>query len=386
MPSVFLGYCEGTKAYRLMCVETKRIIKSRDVMFIEGSKEIGGAFHPEKEENVVMHEKVEREEPLTFNRDTPLNETRMEGVQSESTPSSSLEEEFVVSNDNPSSEPSQDVPRERPQRQQREWPWDWWIATKEVECTTIAFLEEPQNIEETLTCENSKEWECVMQEEYDSFMTNNTWTLVPFPISRKPVFCKWVFKIKEGANGEVERYKARLMARGFTQTYKVDYNKTFVFIAKFTSIRCILALAALEDMEIHQMDVKTAFFNDELEEEIYMEQPQGFLHQGGEHLMCKLHKFLYGLKQSRWAWNQKLDAFLKSIEFMKSEANLSVYVAQVGDVKFFIVVYVDDLILVCNDQNKLLQIKEELNQKFEMKDLGELHFFLGMEVERNRDE
>jgi hypothetical protein len=119
MPYVFLGYYEGTEAYHLMCIETKRIIKSRDVMFIEGSKEIGGVLHPEKKENVVVHEEVEGEEPLTFSRDTPLNETRMEGVESESTPSSSLEEEFVVSNDNPSSEPSQDVPRERPQKQRR---------------------------------------------------------------------------------------------------------------------------------------------------------------------------------------------------------------------------------------------------------------------------
>ncbi len=109
-----------------------------------------------------MHEEVEGEEPLTFSQDTPLNETRMEGVQSESTPSSSSKEEFVVSNDNPSFEPSQDEPRERPQRQRREWPRDWWIATKEVERTTVAFLEEPQNIEEALTCENSKEWECAM--------------------------------------------------------------------------------------------------------------------------------------------------------------------------------------------------------------------------------
>jgi hypothetical protein len=187
-----------------------------------------------------------------------------------------------------------------------------------------------------------------MQEEYDSLMANNTWTLEPLPASRKPISCKWVFKIKQGANGEVERYKARLVARGFTQTYEVDYNETFAPVAKFTSIRCILALATLEDMEIHQMDVKTAFLNGKLEEEIYMEQPQGFVRQGGEHLVCKLHKSLYGLKQSPRAWNQKLDVFLKSIEFMKSEADLSVYVA-VGDVKFFIVVYVDDLILVCND-------------------------------------
>jgi hypothetical protein len=149
------------------------------------------------------------------------------------------------------------------------------------------------------------------------------------------------------------------------------------------SIRCILALAAIEDMEIHQMAVKTAFLNGDLEEEIYMEQPEGFTHEG-EHLVCKLHKSLYGLKQSPKAWNQKLDAFLKGIKFTRSDADFSVYVAQVEDVKFFFVVYVDDLILVCNNKDKLLQVKEELSRKFEMKDLDDLHFFLGMEVERDR--
>jgi hypothetical protein len=114
-----------------------------------------------------------------------------------------------------------------------------------------------------------------MQEEYNSLMVNNTWTLVPLPLGRKLVSCKWVFKIKQGVNGEVERYKARLVVRGFTQTYGVDYNETFAPVAKFTSIRCILALAALEDMEIHQMDVKTTCLNGEFKEEIYMEQTQG---------------------------------------------------------------------------------------------------------------
>jgi len=158
-----------------------------------------------------------------------------------------------------------------------------------------------------------------------------------------------VFKIKQGVNGEVEHYKARLVARGFTQTYKVDYNETFAPVTKFTSICCILALATLEDMEIHQMDVKTTFLNGELEEEIYTKQPQRFVHQGGEHLVCKLHKTLYGLKQLPRAWNQKLNTFFKSVQFMKSEADPSVYVTQVRDVKFFIVIYVDDLISVCND-------------------------------------
>jgi hypothetical protein len=161
-----------------------------------------------------------------------------------------------------------------------------------------------------------------------------------------------VFKIKHGVDGEIERYKARLMARGFTQTFRVDYNETFAFVAKIVSICCILALVAIEDMKIHQMDVKTAFFNGDLEEEIYMEQPKRFI-QEGDHLVCKLHKSLYALKQFPRAWNQKLDVFFKSIKFVRSDADFSVYVAQVEDVKFFIVIYVDDLILVCNNKDKL---------------------------------
>jgi hypothetical protein len=191
-----------------------------------------------------------------------------------------------------------------------------------------------------------------------------------------------VFKIKHGVDGEVERYKVKLVARGFTQTFGVDYKETFAFVVKFMSIHCILALAAIEDMEIYQMDVKTAFLNGYLEEEIYMEQPKGFT-QEGEHLVCKLHKSLYELKQSLRAWNQKLNAFLKNIEFVRSDVDFSVYIVQVRDVKIFILVYVDDLILVCNNKDKLLQVKEELYRKFEMKDLSDLHFFLSMEVERD---
>jgi hypothetical protein len=119
--------------------------------------------------------------------------------------------------------------------------------------------------------------------------------LVPLPKDKKPISCKWVFKIKHGVDGEVERYKVRLMARGFTQTFRMDYNETFTPVTKFVSIRCILALPTIEDMEIHQMDVKTAFLNGDLEEEIYMEQLEGFTPEG-EHLVCKLHKSLYGLK------------------------------------------------------------------------------------------
>ncbi len=120
---------------------------------------------------------------------------------------------------------------------------------------------------------------------------------MPLPKGRKPISCKWVFKIKDGVDGEIKCYKATLVARGFTQTFGVNYTKTFAPITKFVLIRCILALTAIEDMEIHQMHVKTTFLNGDLEEEIYMEQLEGFT-QGDEHLVYEPQKSLYGLKQS----------------------------------------------------------------------------------------
>ncbi len=246
MPCVFLGYCEGTKAYRLMCVETKRIIKSRDVVFLDGTKEVEGVHDnrpPSKEgEHVVLDEVVIDHELVKDANPISLKERPAEDVEGdEFTSNSSSEEEFATSQDEGLNESQQDGRRERPQRQHKEWPCDWWVATKEVERATIAFSEEPQTVEEALNGEDAKKWEIAMQEEYDFLVVNNTWSLVPLPKGRKPISCKWVFKIKHGVNGEVERYKARLVARGFTQTFGVDYDETFAPVAKVVSIRCILA-------------------------------------------------------------------------------------------------------------------------------------------------
>ncbi len=130
------------------------------------------------------------------------------------------------------------------------------MATKEVELAAIPFLEELQIVEEVLESEDAKKWEIIVQKEYNSFVINNIWSLVPLPKGRKPISCKWVFKIKHGFDGEVECYKAKFVARGFTQTFEVEYNETFTPVAKFVSIHCILAVTVIENMEIHQMDVK----------------------------------------------------------------------------------------------------------------------------------
>ncbi len=225
--------------------KTKRIIKNRNVVFLEGTKEVEGVHDnrpPLKEgEHVVVDEVVNDDELVKDANLLSLKERPTKDMEGdESTSNSSSKEEFATSQDEGLNEPQQDGRRERPQRQHKEWPRDWWVVTKEVEWATIAFSEEPQTMEEAWNGEDAKKWEIAMQEENDSLVVNNTWSLVPLPKGRKPISCKWVFKIKHGVDGEVKRYKARLVARGFTRTFGIDYNETFAPIAKFVSIRCIL--------------------------------------------------------------------------------------------------------------------------------------------------
>ena len=248
----------------------------------------------------------------------------------------------------------------------------------------MATLDDPLNVCEAMSSEDASKWEAAMQEEYDSLMANGTWELAPLPKGRKSVGCKWVFRTKKDASGEVVRHKARLVAKGFSQVAGVDFLETFAPVAKFNTIRCILALGAALDLEIHQMDVKTAFLNGELEEDIYMTQPQGFEVKDFEHLACKLKKSLYGLKQSPRAWYQRIDAFFTKEGFTRSEADHSLYIKQTGEYLLIVLIYVDDLIILASLLAKLAWLKAKLNEEFMMSDLGELSYCLGVEFERDR--
>eukprot|EP00253_Pinus_taeda_P023918 PITA_23918 len=223
-----------------------------------------------------------------------------------------------------------------------------------------------------------------MNEAYHSLLANDTWDLVPLPKGRKLVRCKWVYRTKYGRDGKVDKHKARLVAKGFSQVEGIDYTETFSPVAKMNSIRFVLSLAASLKWEVHQMDVKSAFLHGDLHEEIYMEQPIGFT-QTDSSLVCRLKKSLYGLKQAPRAWYAKMDSFLLESGFSRCYSDNTVYTKKVGNSLIILVLYIDDLILTGSDPNLINHVKSSLKKKFEMKDLGHLHYFLGLQVLQSKE-
>ena len=160
----------------------------------------------------------------------------------------------------------------------------------------MCIRDSPKTYKEAVASRDASFWKDAIQDEMDSIMSNHTWELVDLPKGSRPIGCKWVFRKKYHSNGTLNTYKARLVAKGFRQKEGVDYFDTYAPVAKTTTIRILFALASLNNLIVHQMDVKTAFLNGDLDEEIYMEQPEGFMLPGNEQKVCKLVKSLYGLK------------------------------------------------------------------------------------------
>ena len=225
------------------------------------------------------------------------------------------------------------------------------------------------------------EWKEAMQKEYDALIKNGTWKLVDPPFGTKPIGCKWVYKNKYKADGSLDKHKARLVAKGFAQKEGVDYEETFAPTAKWATIRTLFALAAQNGWKVHQMDVKTAFLNGDLKENVFMSQPEGFAVKGHEHKVCKLVKSLYGLKQAPRAWYEKLTEHLLKLNFNHFDLDdATLFVKKVGKTVVYLVVYVDDLLMTGNNESYIASIKKELGNFFEMTDLGYVHYYLGIEV------
>ena len=208
-----------------------------------------------------------------------------------------------------------------------------------------------------------------------SFQENEVWELVELPDGRKPVGNKWVFKLKTDEDRKIERYKARLVAQGYTQIFDMNYNETFCPVMRLESVRALMAWSVQHKLHLHQIDVTTAFLNGELEEEVLMKQPEGFAKPGQEHLVCKLKKSLYGLKQSPWCWNIVLYNRLKELGFNHP----CIHRASSGE-SFFLGVHVDNIIMVAKNEVRLTEVKKSLAERFDIKDLGRLHHFVEMKV------
>ena len=248
----------------------------------------------------------------------------------------------------------------------------------------IAYLDEPQTYQEAMAGEKAIEWKDAMKSELESIEKNQTWTLTTLPPGRTAIGSKWVYRLKYNAEGKIERYKARIVAKGYSQKEGIDYTETFAPVTKFPSIRLLLALAAKEDFEVHQMDVQSAFLNGDLDEEIYMKQPEGFIKEGEENLVCKLTKALYGLKQAGRTWYKKLHDCLVGFGFKRCNADYSIYYYQEGPTQIIISAYVDDLLIMSNNLLHLQETKMKLGNIFAMRDLGEISSYLGIEIKRDR--
>jgi transposase InsO family protein len=365
---VFVGYEAHSKAYRILI--NGKITIGRTVTFDEASvgKQSGartstaprgipipvaaGAGDPDDEEDVV-YDRVEVDEGAA---------------------------EQAAAHDDADAD-QQEARNEEPRYPQRERRQPDFYTANLVEGDII----EPDSYEEAMRSPQANQWKIAMDEEIASLHRNGTWTLEDLPTGIKPIPVKWVYKIKRDEYGNIERFKARLVAKGFKQVHGVDYDEVFAPVSKHTTLRVLLSLVASEDMELHQLDIKTAFLNGELEEVIYTAQPQGY-EERGRGVACFLHKALYGLKQSPRAWHTRLKGELEKHGFKPSNADAGLYVRQDNGSAVYLLVYVDDILIASADRQAVANVKVLLSNAFDVHDLGEARFFLGMEIERNRSE
>nr|GEX25025.1 hypothetical protein [Tanacetum cinerariifolium] len=254
----------------------------------------------------------------------------------------------------------------------------------EVEEHSLGNLNKPANYKATLSDPKFEKWLVNMNAEMQSVYDNKVWGLVVLPPNAKVVKSKWIYKKKTNMDGKVHIYKAQLVAKVYTQTYGVDYEETFTPVADIRAIRIVIAIAAYYDYEIWQMDIKIVFLNGFLEKEIYMEQLEGFIDPNHPRKVCKLQRSIYSLKQASRSWNKIFDEEIKKFGFHQNLDEPCVYQKASGSNVIFLILYVDDIILMGNHIPSLQEVKTYLGKCFSMKDLGEAAFILGIKIYRDR--
>ncbi|CAL5345664.1 unnamed protein product [Camellia sinensis] len=250
-------------------------------------------------------------------------------------------------------------------------------------CQFALSVSDPMTYGEAATKE---EWQRAMVEELAAIEKNRTWEMMDLSEGKNAIGLKWVFKTKFGADGSIQKHKARLVAKGYAQQHGIDFEETFSPVARFETVRIIFALAAQLQWPVYQLDVKSAFLNGDLQEEVYVTQPEGFMIEGKETKVYKLRKALYGLKQAPRAWYSKIDGYFQQNGFLRSENEPTLYVKKEGKNDFIIIcLYVDDIIYTSSSSSLVAEFKSRMMHEFEMSDMGLLHYFLGLEVQQAED-
>jgi hypothetical protein len=244
--------------------------------------------------------------------------------------------------------------------------------------------DEPATFKESMMGPDSVKWQKAMKSEIESMYENQVWSLVDPPEGSRPIECKWIYKKKTDADENVSIYKSRLIAKGFQQIQGIDYDETFSPVAMLKSIRILLAIAAYYNYEIWQMDVKTMFLYGMLTEDVHMVQLEGFVDLENAGNVCKLQRSIYGLKQASRSWNHRFDEVVKMFGFIKNPDEACVYKKVSGSIVAFLVLYVDDILLIENNIPFLNKVKDYLKNKFSMKDLGEAAYILDIKIYRDR--
>jgi hypothetical protein len=219
-----------------------------------------------------------------------------------------------------------------------------------------------------------------MDLEYGALMKNHTWHLVPPKKGANIIGCKWVYKVKRKLDDNIDRYKARLVAKGFKQRYDIDYEDTFSPVVKAAPIRLVLSITVSKGWSLRQLDVSNTFLHSVLEEEVYMQQSLGYECKEKTHYVCKLDKAIYNLKQAPRAWYSHLSMKLQMLGFIPSKGDTSLFFLKRGSITMYVLVYVDDIIVVSSSSEATSALLRDLERDFALKDLGELHYFLGIEV------
>lgn len=386
-PCVFFGYSLTQSAYLCFDPSTSRMFVSRHVHFVENQFPFVSLAAP-------LSSEVEIQEPAWVPSITPtLHHHQTAQVLVPLSPAADQSPATTLPTAQPAPpQPATTVPTESSDQQHVPSQLQQRMITRSQNqivkpnpryclSTTLAPYIEPNTIHQALADEKWRQSACA---EFNAAIQNHTWDLVPKEEATNIIGNLWLFRTKFNADGTVDKLKTRLVAKGCHQRPGVDYHETFSPVIKAPTIRLLLGQAARLNWPLRQLDINNAFLQGTLNEDVYMLQPKGFIDRDRPDHVCKLNKALYGLKQAPRAWYTELKNHLLGLGFKNSVADPSLFFYTTQGIYLFILIYVDDIIITGNSDDNIQRLMDNLSRRFSLKDLGELSYFLGIEVLRTQ--